>query len=205
MSSCELNSSAILDQYDCIPPCWEGVTPGQTTSSNAFRFLSELTEINQSSLTRIDNENGEGYYAWHFINRTAEDYGRAYFYNDFIYIIDIDLKRKLPLSRFIEEFGEPNIVIPHSCWAETKWEHIAIIYQDMGIALVSFDPWVRPESSSINIQPNFKIEEVFYFDPPSFFEPGTFYKISDSPDIELVQENSQDWHGYGIYNYFECE
>jgi len=194
-----------LDQYECNPPCWEGITPGQTTSTIGFGFLSGVPEISQSTLARIDNEKGIGYYAWHFTQRTAEDYGRAYFDNDSIYIINLDLKRKLPLSRFIEEFGEPDIVIPHSCWAETKWEHVVVLYQDIGIALVSFDPWIRPERSSVNIQPKFKIEEVFYYDPLSFYIPGTFYKISDSPDIELVKENLQDWHGYGEYNYIECE
>ena len=194
-----------MDQYDCFHPCWEGISPGQTTSNDGFGFLSEVAEINQSTLTRIDNENGTGYYAWRFTQRTAEDSGRAYFDSNGIYIINLDLKRKLPLSRFIEEIGEPDIVIPYSCWAETKWEHIVVLYQDMGIALVSFDPWIRPERSSVNIKPKFKIEEVFYYDPPSLYKSGTFYKISDSPDIELVKENLQNWHGYGEYNYIECE
>jgi len=203
--SCTSKSSTIFDHSVCKAPCWGGVTPGITYKDDGVGAISEVPKINRISLDILNNDIGEGLIVWQFHYSVPEKYGKAYFENDEIYLINLELERKIPISRFIEEFGDPNAIIPYSCWAETKWEHIVLLYTDMGLALTSFDPWIWPDRSFAKIRPNFTIEEVFYYEPSSFFDPGIFYKISDAPFPESIQESLQEWHGYGMYNYIECE
>lgn len=195
----------MFDHSVCKAPCWGGVYPGITHKDDGVGSISEVPFITRGSLDILESENGEGHIVWQFNLSVPEKYGTAYFENDEIYLINLELKRKIPVSRFIEEFGDPNAIIPYSCWAETKWEHIVFLYTDLGLALTSFDPWIRPDRSFAEIRHNFKIEEVFYYEPSSFFYPGVFYRVSDAPLPEEIQESLQEWHGYGMYNYIECE
>ena len=203
--SCTSKSSTIFDQSVCNAPCWGGVTPGITNKDDGVGSISEVPYITRGSLDILDTENGEGLIVWQFNLSVPEKNGIAYFENGEIYLINLELKRKIPVSRFIEEFGVPNVIIPYSCWAETKWEHIVLLYTDIGLALTSFDPWIRPGRSFTEIKHNFKVEEVFYYEPSSFFDPGVFFRVSDAPLPEEIQENLQEWRGYGMYNYIECE
>jgi len=111
----------------------------------------------------------------------------------------------IALSKFIEEFGEPDIVSIIPSWGEARYYTINIIYSDYGLALRKIIPSVFQSRSYIRIQPNLRVEEVYYFEPLTVKSYTDTYYYFDAPNLDIFQFSYQSWNGYGKYNIIDWE
>lgn len=202
---CAQNKSVIIDQSSCHPPCWNGIVPGYTKSKEGLQYLYELPEINQSSIYVPELDSGKGSISWNFISVYSERFGRFYFDNNEISLIQFYMHNHIALSKFIEEFGEPDIVSIIPSWGEARYYTINIIYSDYGLALRKIIPSVFQSRSYIRIQPNLRVEEVYYFEPLTVKSYTDTYYYFDAPNLDIFQFSYQSWNGYGKYNIIDWE
>jgi len=66
--------SVVLTSTECDPPCWYGIKPGQSNSSQVYAILDELEGVNKDTIMgdygRHNDKFAEIY--WHF-QRPMED------------------------------------------------------------------------------------------------------------------------------------
>lgn len=163
----------------CHPPCWEKITPGHTSMSEASRLLRQLAavEVTYESKSGID---------W-AIEKT--DYGTVYPTDDNLTVsaIAIDIRQELRISEVVEKYGFPSYAeIPRcdmgSCVAY-------LIYPDDGMRIETFLPYAG-KFGQVDIQPDDLVRHVLFF--PSGLE--NYKKMPTSDEIVLMK-----WKGYAIY------
>ncbi|MBU0491270.1 MAG: hypothetical protein KKB13_05410 [Chloroflexi bacterium] len=70
-----------LKGIPCRPPCWEGITPGQTTAEEAVEILSRSPVIARANATTLPVPNPEmGLVVWSWVGTEDEQGGQALFH-----------------------------------------------------------------------------------------------------------------------------
>jgi len=104
-----------LKGIPCHPPCWEGVTPGQTTAAEAAEILhlSPLIATVEVTTTRLTPEMGEVRWSW--VGREGRWGGWAAFHAQMpsspIYAVYPYLPASFRLGDVIQSYGEPSHII----------------------------------------------------------------------------------------------
>jgi len=98
----------------CRPPCWEGITPGQTTSVEAADILQLSPVITAVEITTVPLFPETGLVQWKW-RSTGENGGGALFHSQIpsspIYLIDPDLPTSFGFGDVIRAYGEPTHII----------------------------------------------------------------------------------------------
>ena len=202
---CAQHTSVLIDKSTCHPSCWNGIVPGYTISTEGLQYLYEIPEINQSSIYVPERDSGNGFIAWDFISGYSERTGRYNFDNYEISLIQIFMHNHVDLSKFIEGFGEPDIVSIIPGWGEAKYYEINLIYSDYGIALNTTIPSIFQSRSHLSIRPKLRVEKVFYFEPSTVISYSDSYIYFDAPNLDIFQFSYQSWNGYGKYKIIDWE
>jgi hypothetical protein len=103
-------NNAWLEGDQCALPCWQGITPHETTLAEALELLNQYPFIKE--IEPSDDE--EIYFSWDFEERQSIAYGGFLSYKkEPPYIIDyIDLSiATITLGEVIAAYGEPNYVL----------------------------------------------------------------------------------------------
>lgn len=174
-----------LAQPVCKPPCWQDITPGQTTRDEAAAILENTPGI-------VITYNKKDGLSWNF--GTKAEGGSIILSEDGnvsgIWIGSVSANVLL-LKTIIASYNEPVYVKPIDC-REGKCV-IALAYPDLGMFLTVF---VENERMTNN-PPRFEILPDTIVDRIYFIEPGIekFQEISFIPDYGLLIS----WKGYGTY------
>ncbi len=178
----------ILNDPDCAPPCWNGITPGVTTMDEAWAIIQ--AEPGLIDLVYSGGETSRAGIDWTFSNPDGR--GTVYSSSTDYSTVDricFDSRGAYPLfslKEVIEYLGEPDIfyLFPRNFKAyETK-----LYYPERGIHMdVSYipGPWY---SNCIEVLPDNETEMLCFSRP-----------------FPRDEDNSQwlDWEGYGIYKFEE--
>src|SRR6266508_6158087 len=174
-SACQSSQTAIPDDWQtrwlrnipCQLPCWEGITPGQTTAADAVTHLQQLPFI-----TDVTTENaapGMGIVKWSWIDHQGVA-GRAYFFGDTtttaqpIFSLGATYPTQVKLSDIIASYGQPTYIqagaIPPQVQSTQatnyllvifyKQQHIKLIVQEGAPTIPSLDPDMAIASFAID-------------------------------------------------------
>jgi hypothetical protein len=181
---------SILTDSPCAAPCWQGITPGETTTEAAFDILTELGY--EPHLGKDGN-----YVSWHSpAGYPADGYARGA--NELlsskvsgrIQYIRVGLEFRLSLETVLGKFGPPGKYLVHETEGTlTEGGHAAVtrvllIYAGQGLI---FEGWMP----TFSIDPEMTLDWVYYFPPTSID-----HFRHDIPELEQRipwKELLQDW------------
>lgn len=178
----------------CSWPCWQGITPGVTTSSDALQLLQVSPVVSKSTVQSYEQRPGKGYARWKWkIGKNQQVLDASMQWQDGI-VLNISLyARTVSIGEIIDRFGPPEKVAVIDCASPPKQplERCAgFYYIKRGCQIIL--KWKMPENADdIQFSPSDSINSV-YLSEPSALEDRLSYLYS-GPDINDLR----DWKGYG--------
>jgi hypothetical protein len=191
-------SSVILTNTECNPPCWAGIQPNQTDSSQVYAILDKLNGVNKESITSDADENNDtlGEIDWNFQRPVEDSAGSVYFENDQVTAISLITTDTLTLNKLFKKLGQPE-----QYWTQVgkieDWEYLEIIllYPAKGcLADVSFD--IGYKADQVEIQGSTSVFRVTYFAPEMFQKLLKTKILIDTPAAAPIP-TFHPWTGLG--------
>ncbi len=137
-----------LKGIPCQPPCWEGITPGQTTAAEAVEILERSPLIATVEITSVPLLPTIGLVIWDWVD--GEEGGEAVFNtppSNLVYLVHPSLPITFRLGDVIQAYGEPSHVIarshrePHS--SDISYD-LSILYRPQGFILIGSAGYSKP-------------------------------------------------------------
>ncbi len=195
-----------LKGIPCRPPCFEGITLGQTGAPEAFKlvqqnpFANTNTIINHPPPDSSRPDNGE--IDWDWLEPPTNAYGggipgvRAFYHAASklkeVYLVTMDTPSDLKLKDVIKTYGEPDYISalfhPHHRSPGVSF-YVSIIYLSQGFILFGNSGENRPE-----------INGDLTFQLLNFFAPGSKGYDDALPGDEY--HYFTPWKGFNTYNFY---
>jgi hypothetical protein len=100
--------SVVLTSTQCSIPCWYGIEPGRSTTSQVYAVLDNFEDVNKDTILGEYNHHEKLIKIYWFFQRPAEDQmGSVNINNDMATAINISTVNSLKLVELIEKAGEP--------------------------------------------------------------------------------------------------
>lgn len=130
-----------LQGIPCRPPCWEGITPGQTTAEKAITVLSDSPAIATAEIIIDPLIPDTGWVIWNWLDGVKG--GEAIFdtqgSSNLIYAIYPDLPAFFRFGDVIRVYGDPSHVIARSYHgpdiASDIFYDLSVVYLSQGFIL----------------------------------------------------------------------
>ncbi len=195
-----------LKGIPCKPPCWEGITPGQTTPAEAVEILKRSPIVSTANLEPDPLNTKYGYLVWNWIGNVTGSKGydgeAKYYAQDPtkpVYIIRPKFGISFKLGDIIQAYGEPSHVIatayPNPDIGSGLTYSVKIIYLSQGFA---FDKGIVTKDESYKPIINGEL----YLLGPDFFAPdldgfgAAFRGLQPQPKL-LVP-----WEGFKSFDFY---
>lgn len=140
----------------CRPPCWEGITPGQTGLDEAVQLLNQSSIVAAINVHKIDpalnNRYGSLTFYWleSYQGRPLDKGGTIYYSLSSntkpVYSIVLNLS-PIRLSEVIKAYGEPSAVIAHPVYyyPKNKFSYSTyLVYLSQGFTIYSREQVSKP-------------------------------------------------------------
>jgi len=187
-----------LSKPTCQPPCWENITPGETSLSDAVRRIAQIPGTRLSDLELTPHPVTQDIYIqWDFVK-----FGDgAMISNNGDIIIQVDLhpndENEPTIDEIIKAFGEPSSVVREDCFGE--WFNpvrcgYSLDFKRIGVflGLVQSTNMDQP----VNIHPGDQVASITFFqplrDPESSMNPLAYGNY----DMDEIK-----WDGYRVYDF----
>jgi hypothetical protein len=176
-----------------MPPCWNGIVPGETTIEDAAKKLSTGSDIELKLLTPDGDYKGERELHWVFIG--SDDNGLIITDEEGVITskIILNIYSELTIQDIIKIYGDPSNVHVFDCRVETIGNSCSVnlIFEEQGMILgIYVNKGIR-EELKVSLYPSTKIDNV------------TFYSAESDSYVELFNVDSEkgfvEWHDYGVY------
>jgi hypothetical protein len=173
--------SSWLEMQTCLPPCWRGILPGNTSIVEAMERLS-----NQGNVVIVNQ--GKNYLEWEI----EDDSGRAFSSHADIPIQEITISirsnQNLLISEVVDAYGLPEFVQISNCFdfCETR-----LVYPKTGLALVLYLPELQ---ETVRITRGSEILRLIFFEPGVNNYKNLFFHENEPAELT-------EWKGYGEYQY----
>jgi hypothetical protein len=190
----------------CSPPCWEGITPGVTSKSEALLILDQL--VRQGKVTSYIQEADWLYFAQLTGGEIVLNLDESYRYVSGMSLRYGYLRFDFRVWEIIDRFGEPEAVFSSGDWVDDNpscedWEDVAyrspqgtatfLLYPSQGVTIVIAIPseyygYVCPEMRAT----------AFDFYPPKSLANALQQGYRQAFEgNNLTSEDLVPWHGYG--------
>ena len=156
--------TSLLTGEPCEPPCWQGLTPGESTLQEVNEFVRTAGFVNPQTLFRSGVYRGGERVGLSIEWGSAAGRGRGY--NDFIvesgvlkYIIiypDYDLS----LERLFERYGPPEKYVANLRGVERRWVEVTLYYPTHGFTVELVR---RYDDTTLTLKPESRVASVWYF------------------------------------------
>ncbi len=185
----DINSSTFKG---CSGPCWEGIMPGITSSSEALRILGDNHFIEQSSL-EIRRANFGGVATWQWCGFQGGT--SSIIWGDVVKSIFLTLNNQVELSAFVAIYGDPEAVLVfEGGLPEDFYWSVNFYYPAQGIVL-----YTQIDQITHRIEPTTKVIGVEYFQPGSL-EQYVRFLYNGQPDsesnVKSLLGDMESWKGY---------
>ena len=192
--------TSFLTGEPCEPPCWQGLTPGESTEEDVGEFIRATRFVDTRTIYRGRITRGGEVVGVSIQWRSTAARSRNVESNSFdidtgvLEHITIYPDYELTLERLMERYGPPEKYVANLSGYERQWVDVTLFYPTHGftvyLALRPDDPTLRPES---------RVARVWYFRAASMerfielqCEAGY---LGGSPEKSL--ESLRDWPGFG--------
>jgi hypothetical protein len=152
-----------LKGIPCHLPCWEGITPGQTTVSETLTLLENSPFITRARIQVSKLMPDDGYVFWDWVNGRSG--GGAKFHaqtsDKVVYAIAPNFSERVHLQQVIDAFGEPTYV--HAQAERNPDDTVSyvlrIVYRNQGILLQ------QAGVQKLDLRPDMTFEKIVFFEP----------------------------------------
>ncbi|MBI5944496.1 MAG: hypothetical protein HY864_09020 [Chloroflexi bacterium] len=180
----------------CSLPCWQGITPGITTSDDALQKLDNSALVSENTLGSDGSISGFGGADWYWkINNVLPDeQGNITWSNGVVQIMELTTFPYVSIGDAINRFGPPEKIDVIDCTdiPEGKYRYwcVTLYYAINGIEIhfTCEESWTE---AGAQIAPSDQIEFV------RLFKPSTIEEWLSSFGLDPQSYNLQDWKGYG--------
>ena len=184
-----------LKGIPCRPPCWEGITPGLTSATEAVKILTGNSLISSAEMSTSPLDPSTGYVYWYWSN--GQDGGAAYYPAQTPTQIISDIfpyfRKQFELRELIQAFGDPTHVVAIASQAPDApriFYHIWFVYLPNGLALATGSP-TKPELNT-----DLLLNEVLFFAPTNEGLTKAIPPAINHPDWVLP------WQGFKSFDYY---
>jgi hypothetical protein len=142
---CQTNSkySILQEEPVCLPPCWEQITPGMTTKSDAWSILSANSAIQQPIYDRQTSIPARFESVIMFsLSDDKQQNGSLYIRDGKVAMMEFSLDSDLPLQRAIEIFGQPESVL---VYRGGEYVGVSFFLPQKGIAY-AYTSWAQSQN-----------------------------------------------------------
>jgi hypothetical protein len=188
--------SVILSSTECDPPCWYGIQPGQTNSSQVYATLAHVDGVNKDSVMGYyDRYDKLIYIYWYFQRPTEDNGGYIYFDQNRVTAIRILTVNSLKLADLFEKLGQPEKYWTEVGYGEDReYLEVVLLYPTKGyLADVVID--IEDGANQVEIQDTTPVFQVTYFAPEMFQELLGTRVLIDKPSTRIA--TFQTWSGFG--------
>lgn len=194
-----------LKGIPCQPPCWEGITPGQTTAKDGLNILQTISYITDAKLHPPAKNETYGSLDWSWTDggrykRNGAFDGSYLIYepqttNEIIYLLRPDLP-EYKFSEIVKSFGEPSHIIAvvtsdRASAGRNVFYNLYIVYLQQGFVLSN------KFSSANSSKPMINSELLF---------GGVEFFVSGVGGLESAHQNYTKllvpWQGYKSFDYY---
>ena len=177
----------------CSWPCWQGITPGVTKSSDALQLLQVSPVVSQSTVQseELGLETGTARWYWEIGNNQFE--GDMEWRHGIVSRIDLFPYPKFSIGEIVSRFGTPEKISVFDCamTPEQPLEWCASFYYTKRGFEIRLK-WKMPENADdVQLSPSDPIRSVYLLGS-STIEDWLSYLGSEPDPIDL-----RDWKGYG--------
>jgi hypothetical protein len=189
--------SALLTSTQCSPPCWYGIHPGRSTTSQVYAVLDNFPDVNKDSILGEYNHYEKLIRIYWFFQRPAEDQmGSVNIDNGMATAVNISTVNSLKLAELIKKAGEPE-----AYWLGTGPRDDGEVFADI-VLLAPTKGYVAElvtdidsGSNHVEIKPGTPVFRVTYFSPDMYEELLGTRILIDKPARRRAP--LQMWEGYG--------
>ena len=201
--------SIIQEQPICSPPCWDNITPGITTKTDALSVLTANNAIQQPIIDRQSSIPARFESVLMFsVSDDKKQGGTLYIQDGKVTVIEFDLRGELSLEHAMEIFGEPESVL---VYRGGEYIGVSFFVPQKGIAY-SYTSWAQKRWPAWAESPDWLFREIkpeAQVNFVAFFVPNQTGPILDSGilsfgefDLNTTVQSLYPWNGYGsIDNY----
>lgn len=192
--------NSFLSGQPCLPPCWYGIIPGETSEQSAWQILQELPYVNQRLLSRQTDRRGITNIIW--FSRRGGGQNRLYPRDGKIQGIFLTPHNNLNLGQVVSKLGPPEKVTARLIAAEyLDRSYVILMYYPKQGMLVSFEGEPQKQDGNLVIKPEMRVSALLYSQPSSFEDSiANARRLSQSYYWgDPANPFTQDWHGFGVY------
>ncbi len=151
-----LNDNSFLSQVPCGPPCFRGITPGQTTFADALRVIQTDPQF-----STIRSQEHPPIAAWSVAGGEPCCQLSADENTGLIYSVLIKVTPRVAIKDVISKYGSPDFVTTVDYSSQEV--AIGLIFPKVGMAT-----WVALGNAQSVLREDSPVVVVHYFDPKSF-------------------------------------
>jgi hypothetical protein len=188
--------SVILTSTEYAPPCWYGITPGQTTAPQIYSVLERIHGVNTEQIYENTNKDDKlTRIAWFFQRPVEDQMGSVTITNDTATAINISTVNSLTLDSFFNKAGEPEQYWTGIGQRDDGGEFLDIVLlaptKGYAVELV-ID--IAAGSNQVEVKPGTPVFRVTYFSPDMYQELLPTRILIDKPASGRAP--LQIWEGY---------
>lgn len=202
ISSCQNKPVTWITNNTCSPPCWNGITPGETQLPQALESLKSNPEIAPATVRSMGS--------WYIFNdeiiwsfRTGGN-GRLYILDDTVSMISLNLQGMMEFGGMefeeaVQIFGTPEFIYNSPAQGDFVWYNIFVIYPQRGI-LFGYSETKIKRYMRAEIRPDIPLGFIMFYDPERYEEYIDAELLSFALPAKAFLEGLQPWNGYGKIN-----
>ena len=175
-----LSDDSLVTQNPCAPPCFRGITVGQTTFTDALAKVKA-----DSSFANVQNQDKPPQAAWAAAGGDGCCHMSADPDSGLINAVLIKVTPKMTIKQVIDKYGPPEYVTWVD-YAPPQEVALGLVFQKTGIVT-----WVSPADANATLKETDPVVVVLYLDPKDFT------KLLDTATL-------QAWNGYMAYQTYKA-
>ena len=187
-----------LKGIPCRAPCWEGITPGQTTAEEEVQILQRSPIVTAVKITAIPGAPDVGVVEWNWTN-TGRRGGGAEFHaqtpSSPIYLVAPIFPVSFKLGDVIQAYGEPSHIIASSYYGPDidsgVFYDLSILYLPQGFIIGVAGGRVKPTLSVDTLS-----EAVVFFAPGEEGLRSAFQWAAAYPNGLIPWQGMKDFDYY---------
>jgi hypothetical protein len=163
--------SVILTSTKCAPPCWYGISPGQSTSSEVYSALDSIEGVDKDLIFETVNLEGKPTrITWYFKQPVEDGMGSVRIQNDLVTAISISTINSLKLADLFDKLGEPEEYWSELAHGEDRdYLNITLLYPTKGYAVETVID-IKNRTDKVQIKASTPVFRVTYFSHEMFQE-----------------------------------
>jgi hypothetical protein len=203
LSPVEKLDTIFVDDPTCVSPCWQGITPGESTEADFLALVESLPANKFDSLKQNELIPNGTQYIWY--DRTTSFANEIIVQDDRIIFVSFQNRRDFNLDMILDYLGQPDSYTAGVYPGEAYMLVLNIIYETKGVVVtIRQVPFDAPSSA---FPPECLLDAVPEL--PVWYINLIESSLSGEIDlglsrVDIIRAESNPWPGLGTINLTDC-